>query len=132
MYKRQDLDDRNALLARYKSRLQSGQAAIFERYLAEADAPRLLHERCQLVDDLLRELWTELCFPQSLALLAVGGYGGGKLWPASDVDLLLLLPGMPDAMLTEKLEQLVGLFWDIGLEIGHSVRTVEELSLIHI
>ena len=121
-----DLDDRNALLARYKSRLQSGQAAIFERYLAEADAPRLLHERCQLVDDLLRELWTELCFPQSLALLAVGGYGGGKLWPASDVDLLLLLPGMPDAMLTEKLEQLVGLFWDIGLEIGHSVRTVEE------
>lgn len=70
-----DLDDRNALLARYKSRLQSGQAAIFERYLAEADAPRLLHERCQLVDDLLRELWTELCFPQSLALLAVGGYG---------------------------------------------------------
>ena len=37
-----DSDDRNALLARYKSRLQSGQAALFERYLAEADAPRCL------------------------------------------------------------------------------------------
>lgn len=60
------------------------------------------------------------------ALLAVGGYGSGKLWPASDVDLLLLLTDRPDAALTEGLEQLVGLFWDIGLVIGHSVRTVEE------
>ena len=32
----------------------------------------------------------------------------------------------PDELLTERLEQLVGLFWDIGMEIGHSVRTVEE------
>ena len=61
-----------------------------------------------------------------MALLAVGGYGSGKLWPASDVDLLLLLTDRPDAALTEGLEQLVGLFWDIGLVIGHSVRTVEE------
>lgn len=121
-----DPADRNTLLARYKANLQSGQAAIRERYVADADAPRLLHERCQLIDNLLRELWTELRFPNSLALLAVGGYGSGKLWPASDVDLLLLLPAQPDAALTEGLEQLVGLFWDIGLVIGHSVRTIDE------
>lgn len=114
------------LLARYKSLLQSGQSAIRERYLAEADAPRLLHERSQLIDEILRELWKELRFPDSLALVAVGGYGRGELYPASDIDLLLLLAEQPDALLTERLEQLVGLFWDIGLEIGHSVRTVEE------
>lgn len=47
-------------------------------------------------------------------------------WPASDVDLLLLLPGQPDKALAGQVEQLVGLFWDIGLEPGHSVRTIEE------
>lgn len=69
---------RSELLARYKSRLQSGQSAIRERYLAETDAPRLLHGRSQLIDELLRELWKELHFPDSLALVAVGGYGRGE------------------------------------------------------
>jgi [protein-PII] uridylyltransferase len=121
-----DAATRSALLARFKSRLQAGQKAIRESYLAEADALHLLHERCNLIDEVLCDLWHELGFPSSLALVAVGGYGRGELFPASDIDLLLLLPKTPDAALTERLEQLVSLFWDIGLEIGHSVRTVEE------
>jgi len=121
-----DATARSALLARYKSRLLEGQKAIRMTYLADADAPRLLRERCRLIDEVLSALWSELGFPAALALVAVGGYGRGELYPASDVDLLLLLPKSPDAELTARLEQLVGLFWDIGLEIGHSVRTVEE------
>lgn len=117
---------RNELLIRYKAHLQSGQAYICHNYLLDPDPSRLLHERSQLIDGTLRELWTDLSLPDSLTLVAVGGYGRGELWPASDVDLLLLLPQPADALLTEQLEQLIGLFWDIGLEIGHSVRTVEE------
>jgi len=117
---------RSDLLTRFKTQLQEGQKAIRERYLADSDAPRLLHERCRLIDGILCALWHELGFPNSLALVAVGGYGRGELYPASDVDLLLLLPKQPDAALTARLELLVGLFWDIGLEIGHSVRTLEE------
>ncbi|MFZ2853124.1 MAG: [protein-PII] uridylyltransferase [Rhodocyclaceae bacterium] len=117
---------RSALLTDYKARLREGQKAIRASYLANTDAPRLLRERCRLIDEILSALWNELDFPASLALVAVGGYGRGELYPASDVDLLLLLPKSPGAALTAKLEQLVGLFWDIGLEIGHSVRTVEE------
>ena len=117
---------RLSLLARYKSRLQSGQTAVGEHYLAEGDTERLLSERSALIDDVLRDLWRELRFPDTLALAAVGGYGRGQLWPASDIDLLLLLPEPPDSALAEQLEQVVGLFWDIGLEIGHSVRTVED------
>ena len=117
---------RSSLLARYKSRLQTGQAAACGRYLAEGDSSALLNERSALIDDVLRDLWRELQFPDQLALVAVGGYGRGQLWPASDIDLLLLLPKPPDTGLAEQLEQVVGLFWDIGLEIGHSVRTVED------
>ncbi len=112
--------------ARYRARLQSGQQALRAAYAADGDALVLLRGRSALIDDVLRELWQDSGLPASLALVAVGGYGRGELYPASDIDLLLLLPGAPDARLTGQLEALVGLFWDIGLEIGHSVRTVED------
>ena len=118
--------DRPALVAHCRSRLQSGQATIRQRYLADADAPRLLHERCRLVDEVLGELWQALDLPASLALLAVGGYGRGELYPASDVDVLFLLPEPPDAALTPQLEHSIALFYDIGLDMAPSVRTVAE------
>jgi [protein-PII] uridylyltransferase len=62
----------------------------------------------------------------------VGGYGRGELFPGSDIDLLLLLPHEADAKLKGKLEQFVSLLWDLGLEVGHSVRTIEEcLEMSH-
>ncbi|SDH55098.1 [protein-PII] uridylyltransferase [Propionivibrio dicarboxylicus] len=117
---------RNALIARYKPRIQAEQANICQRFLEDRDPPGMLHARCQLVDDVLHEIWQELCPHPSLALVAVGGYGRGLLWPYSDIDLLFLLPKRPDPKLAETLEQFIGLLWDIGLEIGHSVRTPEE------
>lgn len=116
----------DAPLARYKNLLQEGQQAIRAAYLEDGDAPRLLRARSALIDELLQQLWLDRGFPASLALVAVGGYGRGELYPASDIDLLILLPAAPDDGLKSKLEELVGLFWDIGLEIGHSVRTVAE------
>ena len=121
-----NLEARNTLLAHYKSLLLSGQSANHERYLAERDPARLLYQRSQLIDEVLCNLWKELHVPDRLALVAVGGYGRAEMWPASDVDLLVLLPDQPDAALNESLEQLIRLFWDIGLKIGHSVRTVQE------
>jgi [protein-PII] uridylyltransferase len=86
-----------------KTRLRDGQRLIRERFLAgNGDAVRLLHERCQLVDEVLCELWSELALPASLALIAVGGYGRGELYPASDVDLLILLPEQADEVLTTR------------------------------
>jgi [protein-PII] uridylyltransferase len=117
---------RQALTESLKTRLQDGQRVIREQYLAERDAARLLHQRCRLIDEVLCKLWHELAMPPSLALIAVGGYGRGELYPASDVDLLILLPEQADSLLAAQLEQLVCLFWDIGLEIGHSVRTIEQ------
>ena len=121
-----DPAERTVLLARYKTRLQNGQTAIRDEYLEKPDELRLLQGRSQLIDAVLCDLWSDLNLPDSLALVAVGGYGRGELWPASDVDLLLLLPESPDKVLAERLEQLVGLFWDVGLELGHSVRTIDE------
>ena len=116
----------DALRLRCKSRLQDEQNAINQRFISNQDPLALLLGRSQLVDSVLCELWQALQMPSSLALLAVGGYGRGELWPASDIDLLLLLPEKPDEELAARLEQLVSLFWDVGLDIAHSVRTPEE------
>ena len=79
-----------------------------------------------MVDRLLKDLWASQGMPRSVALAAVGGYGRGELFPCSDVDLLILLPVPADASLAGKIENLIGTLWDIGIEVGHSVRTLEE------
>jgi [protein-PII] uridylyltransferase len=86
----------------------------------------MLRGHARLVDGVLRALWAELRPARGAALVATGGYGRGELFPHSDVDVLVLLARAPDAEERERLERLVGLFWDVGLEVGHGVRTVEE------
>lgn len=114
------------LLPRFKARVQAGEADLREQYLAEPDVAGFLQQRSQLIDEVLCDLWRAMQLPDVLALVAVGGYGRGELWPESDIDLLLLLPVSADGRLSEQIEQLIALCWDIGLELGHSVRTVGE------
>lgn len=116
----------NIDVATLRNEVKLIQKTLREDYERDNDGMALLRSRSDQVDVVLRKLWDGLDFPASLSLAAVGGYGRGRLYPASDIDLLILLPKEPGVTLQEKLERLVGFFWDIGLEIGHSVRTVQE------
>lgn len=116
----------NIDVATLRSEVKLNQQKLREDYERSNDGKTLLSSRSKQVDAVLQKLWSSLDFPASLALAAVGGYGRGRLYPASDIDLLILLPQEPSPALQDKLEKLVGHFWDIGLEIGHSVRTVQE------
>lgn len=116
----------NVDIAGLRAEIKAFQATLQARYEEDNDALALLSGRCAAVDDVLRRLWAGFDFPASIALAAVGGYGRGELYPASDIDLLILLPQTASATTEGKLERLVGCFWDIGLEIGHSVRTIPE------
>jgi [protein-PII] uridylyltransferase len=109
-----------------RQRIASARAELRREYEASGDAARFLRRHRQIVDVAIRELWREARLPRHLALIAVGGYGRGELYPNSDVDVLILLPHAlagGDAVLVE---QFVGRLWDVGLELGHSVRTVED------
>jgi [protein-PII] uridylyltransferase len=94
------------------------------RYFRRPDPQRTLAAHAEFVDELLRNLWLETVNDPRAALVAVGGYGRGALFPHSDVDVLVLLPDgrQPDA----SIERFIGALWDSGLEPGHSVRTVAE------
>ncbi|MEQ1772181.1 MAG: [protein-PII] uridylyltransferase [Burkholderiales bacterium] len=113
-------------MERWKQTLDSGRAALRAAFEQKPSAPDLLRKYCALVDQLLRDVWQVHDLPATLALVAVGGYGRGQLFPYSDIDLLILLDHPADEALQEKLQRLVGAWWDIGLETGHSVRTVAE------
>jgi len=109
-----------------RAALAAERAAIRDRFESGQIGRDLLHKLALLTDRHLRQAWKAQQMPAGAALIAVGGYGRGQLFPYSDVDILILLPESPDEHLRAKLEALVGHFWDIGLEAGHSVRTLDE------
>lgn len=97
-------------------------------------AGKLLRSLARHVDGTLNRLWQHALMPKGAALVAVGGYGRGELFPYSDVDVLVLLPGSQgvaghgnDAM-KSTVSGFITACWDIGLEIGSSVRTVDECT----
>ncbi len=106
--------------------LAAARTALQQRFLDGNIGLELLRQLALLTDRHLRLAWKSQKMPADIALIAVGGYGRCQLFPHSDVDILILLPGPPDEVLRGKLEALIGIFWDIGLETGHSVRTIDE------
>ncbi len=98
--------------------------------IAEEPIETLVHARARLLDAVLVEIWKSrlATHADEWSLAAVGGYGRGELHPCSDVDLLVLVPAPLDPAGLGALEQLVTFLWDIGLEVGHSVRTVAECA----
>ncbi|MEY4357128.1 MAG: protein-PII uridylyltransferase, partial [Pseudomonadota bacterium] len=108
--------------------LREAQADLRTRFSNDEPVETLVHARARLIDVVLREIW-----PRKLSshvtdwsLVAVGGYGRGELHPYSDVDLLILVPTPLDDAGRGALERFVTFLWDIGLEVGHSVRTIAE------
>jgi [protein-PII] uridylyltransferase len=99
--------------------------ALRDSYLRRPSPRALLRRHTQLVDRTIKAIWGETGVSSAATLVATGGYGRGELFPSSDIDLLILLAREPSEPEREALERLIGRFWDIGLEIGHSVRTVE-------
>jgi [protein-PII] uridylyltransferase len=117
------------MLTQWRKRLNEGRAALRDEFRASGDPKRYLRRHRQLIDGLLREVWEAAALPQTFALVAVGGYGRGEQFPFSDVDVLVLLPSEPPAeAAAPALESFIGRLWDLGMELGHSVRTLQQCA----
>ena len=97
-------------------------------YYDGAPVEQIVYGRAVLIDRFLTTLF-EFYFTennQPVALVAVGGYGRGELHPGSDIDLMLLLKDEETELTKRHIEKFIMTLWDSRLEIGHSVRTVDE------
>ena len=126
-------------LALAREQYRAGKAALFESLAASGASSRGIHARLQRLakhtDHTLQTLWLLAGMPPEAALVAVGGYGRGELFPYSDIDVVLLLDDSAASCKVEdnpalkaKIEQFISSCWDTGLEIGSSVRTVAECT----
>jgi [protein-PII] uridylyltransferase len=111
-----------------RSFLADGQNTLLERFHAGDDVEDLIHARSWLVDQVLVRCWQRLLGDFDGALVAVGGYGRSELLPGSDVDIMLLLGEAETPQGSERIERFLTLLWDVGLEVGHSVRTLQDCS----
>ncbi len=116
-------------LTEVRARIADADGRLANRFWAGEDIDVLIADRSALMDGVIDELWRAVPFPDSatkhLALFAIGGYGRGELHPHSDIDLLILTDADP-ADYRAGIEQFVQSLWDLKLDIGHSVRTVEQ------
>lgn len=112
----------------WRNQLKSGFAELKAEFTLKPNAKRLFKQHCKLVDAVLVQMWTQAGIDAQCSLIAVGGYGRGELYPHSDIDLLILLPeaASENTALNQSIESLIGLFWDIGLQVGNSVRSLSE------
>jgi len=123
----QQLAEGQSPLSSFKTCIKQSQDILANRFHAGDPVEDLVHARADFIDELLLYAWQQhMPADSQSALVAVGGYGRGELHPASDVDLLILTVAEPTGALAGQLEQLVMLLWDMGLDVGHSVRTVEQ------
>ncbi|TBU94518.1 [protein-PII] uridylyltransferase [Phytopseudomonas dryadis] len=114
----------------FKKAIRRAHEVLDARFRSGRDVRRLVEDRAWFTDQILHEAWNRLswCEDADIALLAVGGYGRGELHPYSDIDLLILLDSADHETFREPIERFLTLLWDIGLEVGQSVRSVDECA----
>lgn len=123
----QDLIDLT-LINLLKSTVGSIDEGLKNIYQTHKDVSTVVFGRSLLIDKLLLTIYDYLFknLDQDIAIIAVGGYGRGELHPKSDIDLMILLKEEENQKTKDLLEKFLTLLWDIHLEIGHSVRTIQE------
>lgn len=112
----------------FKDAIQNCNHYLIEEFEASKPIKELVHKRAWFIDQLLTQAWQQGLDSEALCLVAVGGYGRGELHPASDIDIMLLTASRIKPPMKKQIEKFLTFLWDIGLEIGHSVRTVKDCS----
>ncbi len=109
----------------YKNILKKADSKQAEDFLANQEVANLVRTRGWYVEQVLIQLWHRFITNDKLSLIAVGGFGRGDLHPYSDVDILVLKTRQSKKD-DEQISQFIQSLWDIGLDIGSSVRTAKE------
>jgi [protein-PII] uridylyltransferase len=120
------LKQTSAPLRLFKQSFTKGHELLNEAFTSGVPVKTLVHKRAWLIDQLLIHAWHHIIGTDSMALVAVGGYGRGELHPGSDIDLMIIQKPRTNRYQKQLIEKFLIFLWDMGLEVGHSVRTVKD------
>src|SRR5574340_478662 len=113
-----------------KEYLSKGEESLRKRHLEEKTGSVICRSYTSLIDDLLKSIFTiksaEVKCAESVSLVSIGGYGRGALNIRSDIDLMLLYRKRISSSIEELTEKLLYILWDTGLDLGFSIRSVDE------
>ncbi len=129
---------RQAIVELLRDALRDGRAEISRRLLEKPSAGHeIARAQAFLIDQLVRIIHDHVIsdvYPVSnrstgerLTIMAVGGYGRGEMAPHSDVDIAFLTPIKSTAWCEQVIEAMLYFLWDLGLTIGHSSRSLDEM-----
>lgn len=118
--------------------LAAGREEIARRLAERPSAGHLSAEaQAFLVDQLVRVIHDHVVrdvYPsgnrssgERLTIMAVGGYGRGEMAPHSDVDIAFITPIKQTPWCEQVIEAMLYFLWDLGLKIGHSSRSLDEM-----
>ena len=118
-------------IALFKKTLSKANEVLDQRFREGREIRRVIEDRAWFIDQILHQAWARFNWQQDskIALVAVGGYGRGELHPHSDIDLLILLEKNDQELFRDSIEGFLTFLWDIGLEVGQSVRSVAECAI---
>ena len=110
-----------------RSRITAARLALKKAH-AEQSTPiqTLITDYTQAIDNIILDVWRLSPILEKCALIAVGGYGRTELFPYSDIDILVLTPNESSKKIETACEKFIQALWDLQLEIGHSIRTIEQ------
>jgi [protein-PII] uridylyltransferase len=114
------------------SKLRAQRESLEELWKKGLSGQALLSEQSRLVDEFIAEHFnaaTIESITDSVALVALGGYGRRELFPYSDIDLLILYRSGAKGEVEKVANAVLYPLWDTGLDVGHGVRTVEECQV---
>jgi len=112
----------------YREAIQKASAILDTRYRQNLNITDIVRGRAWVIDQILRLAWLQQQWPDAkdISLVAVGGYGRGELLPRSDIDILILTRRNRNLKYRSCISAFTMLLWDIGLEIGQSVRSIKQ------
>ncbi len=123
-------ENRQKIIATHKNILSENLDNIANQFAAGEDINHIVRGRAEVMDIILRDIYSSH-FDEGdnhVSLAAVGGYGRLELLPQSDIDILILIAENQLDNYKDNIEQFFSLIWDLGLDVGHSVRTVKECA----
>ncbi len=128
------ISERDKAFRLLKERLSRKQNELREYHEKKAKRNKALSgsllakKRSEIIDKLIKQALAQEGFNdlKNISVVALGGYGRNELCPYSDIDIMFLYKPRNKTHAKEATEKLLYLMWDLNLDVGHSVRTIDE------